>query len=165
MTTFKDNEGRDWQIDITVDAIKRVKGLLDVNLAEINAPGSAEGGGVPLMTRIETDIMLLCDVIYALCKPQADSHNVSDEQFGAALGGDAIAAAHDAFWRELADFFRKVRRGDVAQAIDKQIELVHAAVDRATTAINSVNVDEAVEEAFGSQSTNSPASSASTPGR
>ncbi|MBU0717313.1 MAG: hypothetical protein KJ749_03615, partial [Planctomycetes bacterium] len=59
-----------------------VKGLLDVNLLEL------EAGDPPLLTRLGTDVILLCDVIFALVKPQADTSGVTDEQFGAALGGE-----------------------------------------------------------------------------
>ena len=68
MKTFTDSSGRTWTIAVTVDAIKRVEGLIKgVNLANLTS------GDPPLLTRLETDVVLLCDVIFALVKPQADA--------------------------------------------------------------------------------------------
>jgi len=63
--TFTDNAGRTWTISLTIDAAKRVKGLLNVNLLEL------EAGDAPLLTRRGTDVILLCDVIFAVVKSQA----------------------------------------------------------------------------------------------
>ena len=157
MKTFTDSQGREWQIAITVGSIKQVRDLLDVNLAELT------DGDPPLLTRLEIDIVLLCDVIYALVKPQADESGVTDEQFGAALGGEAIRAAHDAFWEELADFFRSLSHTDQARAIDKQLQLVAAVTDKAVQKIDDLQIDDVVEQAFTESAGNSPASSVSIP--
>ena len=34
MKTFTDNAGRSWNVSVTVDAVKRVKSLLDIDLTE-----------------------------------------------------------------------------------------------------------------------------------
>jgi len=161
MKTFDDNAGRTWTVAVTINAVKRVKGLLDVDLTDLM------DGDPPLLTRLDTDIVLLCDVIFALVKPQADEQGVTDEAFAEALGGDAIIAAHDALLEELADFFRSLRRTDVTKALEKQIAMVRAAVQAAEARIEAVDVDTEIERAFrsGDSSGNSPASSESTPGR
>jgi hypothetical protein len=102
MKTFTDNAGRTWTVAINVDAIKRVKGLLDVNLLEI-----VEG---TLIEKLIRDPVLLCDVIYAVCKPQADEQNISDEDFGRAMAGDAIEHATRALLDELVGFSPKPER-------------------------------------------------------
>ena len=142
MKTFTDSAGRTWTINITVDAIKRVKDLVDVNLADVTE------GDPPLLTRLETDLVLLCDVIYALIKPQADQQQISDEQFGQALGGDAILAAHDAFWGALSDFFHQLRRLDQVRAIEKQQKLVSTAVAAADRQLDQIDLDKLVNEAM-----------------
>ncbi|MCC7409958.1 MAG: hypothetical protein IT442_17965 [Phycisphaeraceae bacterium] len=162
MKTFTDSAGRTWTIALTIDAAKRVKGLLGVNLLELDAGEPASGG--PLLTRLGTDVILLCDVIYALVKPQADAAGVTDEQFAAALGGDAILAAQTAFYEELVDFFRKLGRTDLARAIDAQRRMIDLAVQRIETRIEKLDIEAAVESTLGESSTNLPASLASTPG-
>ena len=73
---------------------------------------------------------------------------MTDEQFGQALGGDAILAAHDAFWGAMSDFFRSLRRLDQARAIDKQGALTAAAVAEADRQIDAMDVDALVGQAM-----------------
>lgn len=156
MKTFNDNAGRTWTITITVDAIKRVEGLIKgVNLANLTT------GDPPLLTRLETDVVLLCDVIFALVKPQADQLSVSDEEFGKAMGGDAIMAAHDAFWEELTGFFRQLRRTDTARAIEKQAALVKATVEAIEQRVETLDPSAVIQRALGGSAGSSPESPAS----
>ncbi|HPD17393.1 MAG TPA: hypothetical protein PLE19_20845 [Planctomycetota bacterium] len=159
MKTFTDTAGRTWTITLTIDAAKRVKSLLDVNLLEL------EAGDPPLLTRLGTDVILLCDVIFALVKPQADAAGVSDQEFGAALGGDAVLAAQTAFYEELVDFFRKLGRGDLAKAVDAQRRMIDLAVARIETRLDKLDLEAAIETTLGEPSTSSPPSSESTPAR
>jgi len=159
MKTFTDTAGRTWTIALTIDAAKRVKSLLDVNLLEL------EAGDPPLLTRLGTDVILLCDVIFALVKPQADATGVTDEEFGRALGGEAILAAQTALYEELVDFFRKLGRGDLAKAVDAQRRMIDLAVARIETRIDGMDLEAAVESTLGEPSTSSPESSESIPAR
>ena len=54
--------------------------------------------------------MLLVNTLYAVCKPQADERDVSDEAFGELLVGDTIELAAAALVRGITDFFPKDRR-------------------------------------------------------
>jgi hypothetical protein len=103
MRTFTDNAGRTWTIAINVAAIKRVRGLLGVDLYKL-----VDDGFKPLGALVG-DPVKLADVLYCLCKDEADTKKVSDEDFGRALAGDAITLATDAFLEELIDFFPEAR--------------------------------------------------------
>lgn len=153
MKAFKDNTGREWTLSITVSAIKRVRDAAGLNICELTE------GSPPLVSRLSTDIPLVATVIFAILKPQAVAAGISDEQFADALGGDAMQAAYEAFWAELADFFRSLRRTDQAEAIAKAAELVRATTAAATERIKAANVETAVAKAFGELATSSPASS------
>ncbi len=157
MRTFTDTAGRTWTLALTIDAAKRVKSVLDVNLLEL------EAGDPPLLTRLGTDVILLCDVIFALVKPQADAAGMSDQEFAAALGGDVVLAAQTAFYEELVDFFRKLGRGDLAKAACAQRRMIDLAVARIETRIDRLDLEAAIETTLGEPSTNSPPSSESTP--
>ncbi len=137
MHTFTDNAGRAWTLTITVDAIKRVQALVKVNLAQIL--DAQRGSSLPLLTELQADLVLLCDVLFALVKPQADAQGVSDEQFGQALGGEAIAAAHTAFWEEMIGFFQKLPHGQATvMAIRKHEEMVTAGMKAAQVRIEAL---------------------------
>ena len=151
MKPFVDNAGHSWSLDITIGAAKRVKALLGVNLLK------PTDGDPPLMTRLGTDLLLLVDVIFVIIKPQADAANVTDEQFGAALGGEAVLAASTAFWDELLDFFQRSGRADHAKALSAQRQLIDMAIKRIETRIDKMDL----ETTLGEPSTSLPESSAS----
>lgn len=133
MKTFKDNAGRTWTLSLNVDAVKRVRSLASVNLLE-----AIEG---KLLERLGSDPILLCDVLFALVKPEADAQNVSDVEFGRALGGDAIDLATTALMEELVDFFPKRRRGVLGKALNKLTELETKALTLAEKRLDGLNVD------------------------
>ena len=120
MRTFNDNAGRTWVLSVNVDSIRRVKALLGVNLLD------AVGGD--LVERLAADPILLCDVIYVLCKPQADQEKVSDQDFGRSMAGDAIEHATTALLDDLVDFFPGQRRRLLAKGMDRMRSLETAAV-------------------------------------
>ena len=111
MKTFTDNTGRAWSLAINVDAVKRVKALVNVDLLQ-----AVEG---KLIEQLVADPILLCDVVFCLCKPQADQLGVSDEDFGRAMAGDAIEQATSAMLEELVDFFPSRRRALLTKAVGK----------------------------------------------
>ncbi len=157
MKTFTDSAGRNWTINLTIDAVKRLKALLEVDLLAL------EVGDPPLMTKLGLDVVLLCDVIYALIKPQADKEGVSDEQFGQALGGEAILAAQGAFYDELISFFRHLGRKDLASAVETQRRMIDLTVERVEMEIEKFPVEATIEKILGEASTSLPGSSESTP--
>jgi hypothetical protein len=156
MKTFTDSASRTWTISMTIDSVKRVRDLLQINLLE------PEAGDPPLLTRLGTDEILLCDVIYCLVKPQADQQNISDAQFGQALGGDAILAAQTAFYEEMIDFFLKRGRPDRAKAATAQLKMITLAVQRIEKTLDSLDLAKEIERIFGNLSGSLPESSAST---
>ena len=111
MKTFKDNADRTWTVTVNVDAIKRVRSLLSIDLME-----AVEG---KLIERLIGDPVLLCDVIYCVCKEDADAKGITDEEFGRAMAGDAIELATTALLEELVDFFPQGKRQLLRKALAK----------------------------------------------
>lgn len=162
MHAFTDSEGRAWMLALTIGSAKRVRALLDVDLLELCAPGEGKDA-LPLLTRLGTDVMLLCDVIFALLKPQADEQGVSDEQWALAMGGDAILKAQKAFYEEMVDFFHRLGRRDVEKAARKQQQMIELAVQAGEKRLEEIEPDKEVAAIFdavsGSSLTSSPGSS------
>lgn len=176
MRKFKDTNGHEWTIAITVDAIKRVRSMLDVDLLSI-----IEG---KLIERLYRDPVLLCDIVYVVCKPEADQAGIADEEFGRAMAGDAIEHATKALLDDLVDFSPSPKdRANIGRvikatwdAIDKAQDLVGAKLDEgildtvlmeAMRAANQgVPPEQAVEQALanaGDSSGSAPESLASIP--
>jgi hypothetical protein len=131
MRTFTDNAGRQWQVEINVAALKRVRGLVRVDLMQ---PIEGTGG---LLERLVRDPVLLCDVVYALCKPEADAKSISDEDFGRAMAGDAIEHATAAVLEELVAFCPSPRdRANLGRVLQATREVMDKARDLATRRID-----------------------------
>jgi len=121
MKTFRDTADREWGVTVDVNAIKRVmKAPIDflgeslkVNLLALVEPDS------DLLKKVVEYPPLICDIAYALCKPQCDEKNVSDEEFGRAMGGDVLEKVLDLILEETIDFFPQGRRTVLRRVLKK----------------------------------------------
>ena len=165
MPNFTDTEGRTWTVRITVAEIKRVRAALDVDLLDL-----ADGR---LIRRLMDDPVLLCDALYVLVQPQAEEAGVSDEEFGAAMGGEAIARATEAMVEALTDFIPPRRARLIRTAMRHTERLEETALRIAEEKLESGDLEKRLEaeleETFrrlpvsGAPSTSSQGSSESTP--
>jgi hypothetical protein len=167
MKVFKDNAGREWTVEINVAALKRVKSLTEVDLL-----GVLDG---TLVERLIRDPVLLCDSVYAICKPQADERSVTDEDFGRAMAGDAIEHATAALLEELVSFCPSPRdRANLGRVLKATREVMDKARDMVEARLESGELEKAAEKALaqaqtgtrggpGSSSGSAPESSDSTP--
>ena len=157
MKTFTDNADRTWTVTINVDSVKRVRTLVQVNLLDVL------DDGCKLLAELHDDPVLLVDVLYCICKPEADAQNVTDEEFGRAMSGDAILQASTALLEELSDFFPNARqRAAMKELLRKTNTVVERLLDHAETTIAELDPESVAQTAIASFG-NSPESSASTP--
>jgi len=157
MKAFMDSTGRSWTVTINVDAIMRVRGLLSVNLAKI------ADDNFKLLDEILGDPVLLVDIIYCLCKQQADSQHVSDEDFGRSMAGDVILTAATAMFEELSDFFPRQRARDALKALlAKGRQVSDLLVEQAALKIEALD-PAAIALTLSSSAGSSQASSGSPP--
>ena len=162
MKTFTDNAGRDWVIEINVASLKRIKGLTGTDLI-----GLAVSMDTSVAEKLASDPILLCDVLFAACKPQADERNISDEDFGRAMAGDAIESATVALLEDIVGFCPSPRDraalGRVLSAMrdarNKARDLVDQNLDRM---IEGGEIDRVIEEAMHSASTPATSGDSST---
>ena len=167
MRTFEDSKKESWELALTFGSIKRLKGLLEVDLLDLL------GGDPPLLTRLGTEVTLLVDVICALVRPQLAARELSDEDFAERLDGVAAKAAMEAFYAELADFTRNLGQTAQARAVERQTEVLVKEMVRKTELVNLINLNAAVDKEIsrvseelqnaGLLSTDAPESSGSTP--
>ena len=158
MHSFRDNAGRTWTVAINVAAVKRVRGLVNIDLYKL-----IDDGFKPLGDLV-ADPVQLADVLYCLCKDEADAKQISDEDFGRALYGDAIALAAEAFVEELFDFFPDARARAGKRKLSAAGKKVKARLlDHAETVLDQLDPEAEAQKliaSFGSL----PGSSGSTPG-
>lgn len=156
MKTFVDNAGRTWTVAINVDAIKRVRDLAGVNLLEV-----IEG---KLLERLIGDPILLCDVIYSICKPEAEAKTITDTDFGRAMGGDAIDGATTALLEELVDFFPLARRRVLSKALEKLRKFETAALNAVEVRLESPELEQRLAADLAQLQTPDPGSGQKLPG-
>ena len=121
--------------------VKRVRCLLDVDLL-----GLVDGS---LIERLISDPVLLCNIVYVMCRPAAQERGLSDDDFGKAMAGDAIEHATIALLEDLADFSPSPKQRAILHrvltttwaAMDKARDLVEARMD-------SGELDRVVEQAL-----------------
>lgn len=154
MAQFRDAEGRTWDVRITTTTLRRVKSLLGVDLGKMATDGS-------LYTVLADDTILLCDLLYAICRPEADARKIGDEDFGRGLAGDAIDDAATALMEGLVDFFPKGRRDLHRKALAKFRTLEQKAIRNAEERIDSDELDKELDRRL--ESLNSATSSAASP--
>lgn len=165
MRQFTDNAGRSWTVTVNVDAVKRVRSMLDVDLLTV-----VDG---TLIERLTLDPVLLCDVIYVVCQPEAESKGVSDAEFGRAMAGDAIEHATKALIDELVGFLPNPRdRATLGTVIEKARTAQGKMRDLVDVRIRTGAVDRVIERelaklsqlaSVGDGFTSAPESSALTP--
>lgn len=130
MRSFNDREGRAWQLTVDLPAAKRVRQAtaFDVMTADFE--------------KLSADPITLVDVIYCLCKQQADAAGITDEQFGRLLSsGDAINGATDALLEELSDFFPTGRREVAKEALARLREVESKAMPLLLAEMKKIDVD------------------------
>ena len=166
MKSFTDNAGRTWVVSVTVGTIKRVRALCGVDLANIITMEPGQTPKVDLLERLATDPVLLVDVLYAVCKDEADSKGVSDEEFGRGMAGDAIELATSALLDEIIDFFPETKRKVFRKILSATRRFETKSKKALATLLEDPALDgkiDAALERLTESSSNSPESPESTP--
>jgi hypothetical protein len=95
-------------------------------------------------------------------RDEADAKQISDEDFGRCLAGDAITAAADAFVEELIDFFPEARaRAALRKTVSAGKQVRNKVLDHLEGLVQNLDVDSAASKLISSFG-NSQESSAST---
>jgi len=132
MRSFQDRRGREWRVELNVGDVERLRASsLALNVLDVVDEHRAEA----CYTRL-SDPVTLVRVLWHLIEDQATAIGVTPEDFGGAMGGDALDDAAAALDQALVDFFpRSLRRVmEAAQAKIREIET--RAADQAVATIN-----------------------------
>jgi hypothetical protein len=132
VASFKDADGREWKLRLTVGLLGDVRRDAGVDLgAAIKSPKDLAG-------ILYADPADLVKVLWVLVEKQATDAGVSPEEFGHAFDGAAIERAGEALLEAVADFFprsaigRKIKSNlpKLLEQVDREIE---ARMDAALT--------------------------------
>lgn len=149
MQTFKDAQGRVWELQINIAAVKRIKAACNVDLMDLVRGGEAAKS---CMSELMSNPVVVCDVLYALVMPRAEKAGITDEQFGESLYSDVLENATDALIQELIDFFPKGQRHLLKRAQAKIAEMQELMLAEAEKQIDALTVEK-VQRILGESST------------
>lgn len=153
MQAFKDSSGRTWEIVINGATIARVLGITKVNIWYL-LDDSAKG-----LSDLLSNPPVFTNVIYLLSK---QSEKVAEEELLAAMDGDTLEAAMNAFKEEFLFFSPKSKRETIRLFFDKGSQCQTLLLSEANKQLKSLDVSKLVEKLSGSTG-NSPGKSESTP--
>ena len=112
---FKDSEGREWHVKVTVATVDRILELCGVDLYE------SEDWG-----RVLQEPRLACAVLAAVLKPSYEARSLTTEQFRDGLDGDAAASGIEALHEAIANFTQPELRATRVKLVQKLRETVKA---------------------------------------
>jgi hypothetical protein len=155
--SFCDAHARDWDLSLTIHTARRVRDATGVIIYDLL------GDGMQPLGQLLSDPFALMDVCWAVCSEQAAAREISQEDFGRAIAGDALEDAAKAFMEALIDFFpNRGAREPLRRMVEKGQELSAIVLHRASEQLNRLNLEGEASELI-SKLKSGPASSASSP--
>lgn len=156
-TGWRDSEGQTWHCRVTVADMRRIRDLLAVDIV----------AGDPWLERCLADVYFLVDLLYVVCKPQADAAGIDQEAFAGRLAGDVLAAAKRALVAGIIGFFPDAATREALTAVAaKWSEAARRLLEELRATAEKTELPRELVAALatlGPPSTSSPASPASTP--
>jgi hypothetical protein len=145
MTTFTDSKGNKWELALTIGAAKRLRDRCGIDLLK---PDSTDQDNLPVLTRIARDIMLQAEAISCLLEREFEKHEIDESEIMDVFDASTLAAAQEAFWSEVQNFFLSLGNTARAELVTKHREVVDASIRKATAEIKALNVEAAVNGAI-----------------
>ena len=85
MHTFKNETGKEFTVSLDINAVRTIRDRLGVDIVNFASEEQLQ--------KLFGDVVMFVDVLYLICEPQCEAAGLTDEQFGAGLGGDNLGDA------------------------------------------------------------------------
>ena len=142
MRSFKDLNGREWVLELNVDALDRVREATGTNLLSLFENECA------LVGQVLDDPVFLAKVIWPLIETRAAELSVDQTTFRRALAADACEEAADALIGAVLDFFPSRRRAVLTKMVETLRTVVTTQMDRAAVALSDPLLSEKITAAM-----------------
>lgn len=116
MQSFKDTEGREYIIRLTIGAVEQIKASTGIDILNVN---EADENGVPVIQKLIFDDGILFDVMASMLHKQFIEKNITRDDFMNSVDGEKVKEIADKFFEELRTFFTGRGKRWVAIAIQK----------------------------------------------
>jgi hypothetical protein len=102
---FADRHDRKWDTTLTLLAARRVDNsdFKEVFKGELSILEPSRDA----LEALTTNVNLICAIVWAIVKPQADQAGVDEDSFVDGIDGRTLTELKEAFWGSLADFFQE----------------------------------------------------------
>ena len=149
MAVFRDNDDREWSVEISVYDLEQLKTRLGIDMTE----SSTE----PIQKLI-TDPYLMVNALYVLCEDQCKDRGMSDVDFGKMFKGDTLDGAFNALETAIVDFFRTpAQRKAMRRLMDTSGKISEGLTQAAMNELDQVDVEQVIDQ-LSKSLTGSPAS-------
>jgi hypothetical protein len=149
MREFRDDQGRPWQVALTVASALRVRDNVTVDVVDEE---SGERKAVPFdmvdaanisqtFQVLRSQYAKIGEILYALLTKQIEAKGLSREDFLDGLRGDSLDAATKALEQELVDFFPQRLRKMIGLLAQKMDEVQSEMLGRAEAGLEKATVE------------------------
>jgi len=170
MREFRDDQGRPWQVALTVASALRVRDNVTVDVVDEQ---TGERKAVPFdmvdaanisqtFQVLRSQYAKIGEILYALLTKQVEAKSLTKEDFLDGLRGDSLDAATKALEQELVDFFPQRLRKMIGLLASKMDEVQNEMLGRAEAGLERATI-ESLAGASGTPSGKQPESSESIP--
>jgi hypothetical protein len=122
MKKFTDRSGNTWRVEMDAQAIARVLDLMGIDLRAECDPGR-QASRANCFERFAENAPEFVNMLYCICKPQADAIGMTDLAFGRAIAGEGVlAAATDTVLAESVRLFPHRKQRTTMKRLLKHIE-------------------------------------------
>ena len=160
MKTFKDKNKNDWTIELTIGSARRVKADTEIDL--INAISlEKDGASISEIEKLINNPFKLVDVLFSLCRNQAEKNSISDVDFADLFDADAIEAAANALVEEIILFSPAAKRKALMKLYQTAQRIAAKNEAELEKILESDELEPQIEEALKKSYIDSPESSES----
>jgi hypothetical protein len=149
MREFRDDQGRPWQVALTVASALRVRDNVTVDVVDEE---SGERKAVPFdmvdaanisqtFQVLRSQYAKIGEILYAMLTKQIEAKGLSREDFLDGLRGDSLDAATKALEQELVDFFPQRLRKMIGLLAAKMDEVANEMLGRAEAGLEKATVE------------------------
>ena len=155
MTLFKDRNTKEWELDLNIGMVRRIKAVCQIDLGNVVQFGETDGG-LSQLEKLADDTDKLCALLWTMCEAQARAAGFDEETFFAGFDGDTIDAATSALIDELVNFSRPAQRAILKKVVSLSRQTQAQAVAGILQAIESGDLGREMEATLKPSSAPSP---------
>lgn len=149
MREFRDDQGRPWQVALTVASALRVRDNVTVDVVDeetgerkVMPFDMVDAANISQTFQVlRSQYAKIGEILYALLTKQVDAKGLSREDFLDGLRGDSLDAATKALEQELVDFFPQRLRKMIGLLASKMDEVQNEMLGRAEAGLEKATIE------------------------